>query len=118
MGQGMKDRNQPCPCGSGKKRKKCCRDLPMVRGAFDPDLPISTVGGQVGNHRQAGGSWYVIRAGHGHPRTPALTGERLARARSMIAKHDAELREAKLAELRAGGGALGTLAAVAAWSVR
>lgn len=28
-------RNEPCPCGSGKKAKKCCGD---ARDPFDPDL--------------------------------------------------------------------------------
>jgi uncharacterized protein YecA (UPF0149 family) len=23
-------RNEPCPCGSGKKFKKCCADLPAA----------------------------------------------------------------------------------------
>lgn len=25
-------RNEPCPCGSGKKYKKCCIDAPPVEG--------------------------------------------------------------------------------------
>jgi len=27
-------RNQPCPCGSGKKYKKCCLNNPALKGKF------------------------------------------------------------------------------------
>ena len=27
-------RNDPCPCGSGKKYKKCCGKGPLIRGFF------------------------------------------------------------------------------------
>ena len=29
-------RNDPCPCGSGKKFKKCCQDKPEAHAAFQP----------------------------------------------------------------------------------
>ena len=29
-------RNDPCPCGSGKKYKKCCHDKPEAQAAFQP----------------------------------------------------------------------------------
>jgi len=30
-------RNDPCPCGSGKKYKKCCQDKDAAAGAADPE---------------------------------------------------------------------------------
>jgi hypothetical protein len=34
-------RNDPCPCGSGKKYKKCCYD--RDRGSSETEFPIGTV---------------------------------------------------------------------------
>jgi hypothetical protein len=34
-------RNEPCPCGSGQKWKKCCRGLPL------PDQPLATTEGRL-----------------------------------------------------------------------
>ena len=33
-------RNDPCPCGSGKKYKKCCVDKPTVVGTSSPNLSV------------------------------------------------------------------------------
>ena len=33
-------RNQPCPCGSGKKYKKCCANKPVPVGSQAPQTPI------------------------------------------------------------------------------
>ncbi len=32
-------RNEPCPCGSGKKYKKCCGGSPSANLAIKPDIP-------------------------------------------------------------------------------
>jgi hypothetical protein len=108
-------RNDPCHCGSGKKYKKCHmrRDdrIPEIKGIFDPDLPISDKGGEVGNHL-SNGHWYVIRSGHGHGRTPPLEGERLERAGHMIS----DWKKRRLERLQAEQGGLGaTLAAASIW---
>ena len=109
-------RNDPCPCGIGKKFKRCCLGKMEVRGAFDPDLPISAKAGGVGNHRGGDGAWYVIREGHGHGAMPMLNGERLDRARQMIGIWHMERLDAEIAKARRnGGGALtaGLMAAAA-----
>lgn len=108
-------RNAPCPCGSGAKYKKCCIGKTEVRGTFDPDLPMASGAGQVGNHLGSDGAWYVIRAGHGHGPTPKLVGERLSRARAMIAQWRADRLDAAIAA-RGGRSNMGlTLAAALAW---
>ena len=33
-------RNQPCPCGSGKKYKRCCAIKPLAEGLAGSDSPI------------------------------------------------------------------------------
>jgi hypothetical protein len=110
-------RNDPCHCGSGSKYKKCCmrRDAkrPVIKGTFDPDLPIAEDAGAVGNHRGGDGHWYVIRSGWGHKKTPPLEGERLDQAGRMIADWEKRRQE----RLRSNGGAFGaTLAAAALWA--
>ncbi len=105
-------RNDRCHCGSGLKYKKCCvkEDKVRPRGVFDPDLPISDKAGGVGNHLGGDGSWYVIRSGHGHGKTPLLKGERLDKANRMISEWN--LMRAK--KRRLGMGA--TVAAALAWT--
>jgi hypothetical protein len=101
-------RNDPCPCGIGKKFKKCCAGKMVVKGVFDPDLPISK-GGDIGNHRGSDGAWYVIRKGHAHGPITKLNGERLERARHMIGICNMERLDADIAKARRRGA--GTLTA-------
>ena len=36
------NRNDPCPCGSGKKFKKCCgAEKSSASNEFTPDIPMS-----------------------------------------------------------------------------
>ena len=39
-------RNEPCPCGSGKKYKKCCKSLKTLLGVDHSDLPNENIGRQ------------------------------------------------------------------------
>jgi hypothetical protein len=39
-------RNEPCPCGSGKKYKKCCKSLKTLLGVDNSDPPSENIGRQ------------------------------------------------------------------------
>jgi hypothetical protein len=39
-------RNEPCPCGSGKKYKKCCKSLKTLLGVDHSDPPSENIGRQ------------------------------------------------------------------------
>lgn len=45
------ERNEPCPCGSGKKYKKCCGAAPVERDLFTHNRGIA-YSGEIGRARQ------------------------------------------------------------------
>jgi hypothetical protein len=44
------DRNEPCPCGSGKKYKKCCKSLKTLLGVDDSKPHNKNIGRQSGSY--------------------------------------------------------------------
>lgn len=58
-------RNEPCPCGSGKKYKKCCADKAPARQAV-PQAELNQLIGlfQAGRYAEVEGAAYVILARH------------------------------------------------------
>lgn len=75
------DRNAPCPCGSGRKSKKCC-----LAAAPQPSIPWRTVLARVGDALLADAharlaSWEWLQAFHAYDRrVDDLTEEQSARS--------------------------------------